>query len=148
MISGLEGHGTPRTQTDGKYYVMSRIHGPLPAHIVDSSVGHQRTDKTTSKNILFWSRRNKWMFLGHSNLVLWVPPLHKEAFFDFLEEFQTAQPDRVPLQASTGQALVTTSVFIYRLLSSGCRTLRLKGHDQKITLDSRRMVTEPAEAKS
>ena len=88
---------------------------------------------------------NKWMFLGHSNHMIWVPQIHKEAFFGFLGEFQTAQPGRLPLQASTGQALMSTSVFIYCLLRSGCRTLRLKAYGQKMPLDDRFMVTEPAQ---
>jgi len=88
---------------------------------------------------------NKWMLLGHSNHMIWVPQIHKQAFFNFLDKFQTAQPGRLPLQASTGQALVTTSVFIHCLIQSGCRTLRLKVYGQKMPLDHRFVVTEPAE---
>jgi hypothetical protein len=88
---------------------------------------------------------NKWMLLGHSNHMLWVPQLHKEAFFGFLGDFQTAQPGQLPLQASTGQALMSTSVFIYCPLRSGCRTLRLKVYGQKMPLDDSFMVTEPAQ---
>lgn len=88
---------------------------------------------------------NKCMLLGHSNHMIWVPQLHKEAFFVFSHKFQTAQPGRLPLQASTGQALDSTSVFIYCLMSFGCRTLRLKAYGQKMPLDAKFVLTETAE---
>jgi len=62
---------------------------------------------------------NEWMSLGHSNHMILSCSSTRKPFFSFLDKFQIAQPGRLPLQASTGQALVTTSVVIYCLLASG-----------------------------
>ena len=88
---------------------------------------------------------DKWLLLGESNHQLWIDPRYKDAFFEELNIYQTAQPGQFPLQASLGNVLVPTSVFIHCLTHAGCDTLRLKAYGQKMPLVHKFLNTEPAE---
>jgi hypothetical protein len=84
-----------------------------------------------------------WLLLAASTHNLWVPPEVKQPFFNELDAFQTAQPGRLLEQASTGVAVISTSVFVHCLIQAGCDTMRLKAYGQKMPISFQE--TEPAQ---
>lgn len=87
----------------------------------------------------------KWLLLAQANHQLWVSPKYKDRFFTELNRYQTAQPGKLPMQASTGHAHVPTSVFIHCLNTAGCRAIRLKTYGQKMPLTDMFLTKEPAQ---
>ena len=88
---------------------------------------------------------DKWLLLAHANHQLWIDTRFKEAFFDYLDHYQTAQPGTLPLQASLGNVHISTSVFIHCLNQAGCDTIRLKAYGQKTPLLAQFLSKEPAQ---
>lgn len=88
---------------------------------------------------------NTWLLLAKASHQIWIPSRYKDDFFRHLNTYQIAQPGKQPLQASTGRALIPTSVFIHCLQQADCDTLRLKAYGQKMPIDARFLTTEPAD---
>jgi hypothetical protein len=86
-----------------------------------------------------------WLLLARSSHQICMAPVFKEDFFTHFNHYQVAQPGRLTHQASNGQSLASTSVFIQCLRRAGCVTLRLKAFGQKTPLTERFAPTEPTE---
>lgn len=87
----------------------------------------------------------RWLLLAESIHQLWISPKYKDPFFQHLNQYQTAQPGRFQLQASTGRATIPTAVFIHCLSQAGCNTIRLKAYGQKMPIHRMFLKTEPAQ---
>lgn len=88
---------------------------------------------------------SKWLLLADATHQLWIDSKHKDVFFEFLNDYQVAQPGALIQQASTGRALISTAVFVHCLISAGCNSIRLKAYGQKMPIDGQFMKTEPAQ---
>jgi hypothetical protein len=89
---------------------------------------------------------DKWLLLAESIHQLWISPGYKDRFFQHLNQYQTAQPGKFQLQASTGRATIPTAVFIHCLSRAGCDAIRLKAYGQKMPIHRMFLKTEPAQA--
>jgi hypothetical protein len=89
---------------------------------------------------------SSWLLLAKSVHTIWVHPKFKNDIISWLDRYQSVQAGKDPLQASAGQSLIPTSVFVYCLNKAGCDSLRIKAYGQKLPLTDRFLQAEPAEA--
>jgi len=88
---------------------------------------------------------NRWLLLAQANYQLWVDTKYKKDFFRHLTQYQTAQPGRFLLQASSGKALIPTSIFIHCLTQAECDTMKIKAFGQKMPITCQFLHSKPAE---
>jgi len=89
---------------------------------------------------------NRWLLLAQATHQVWIDPRFKAGFFHHLAQYQTAQPGRTLLQASTGVSMISTSVFIHCLIQVECDTVRIKAFGQKTPTTELFLRTEPAQS--
>ena len=89
---------------------------------------------------------DRWLLLGKANHQMWVSMGYKKPFFQAMYRYQELYPGRFQNQASLGNVMVSTAVFIHCLTAeTDCDTIRLKAYGQKMPLVGPFYRSEPAQ---